>query len=153
MAIVQSWYPTCVKTPRKTAALRWMLLEGVLTRFVHAHMPFWLFSAMCTLLQWGVLICTDNNTQLCDDFSLQFTASSPREAREWVDQINFVLKGRVHGVHNSVLTTQTLFDTLYWLIVLLCTTTVLHLLVWTIVQCLCLKWGMLCLILMLINTF
>lgn len=28
-----------------------------------------------------------------DSFSLQFTASSPREAREWVDQINFVLKG------------------------------------------------------------
>jgi len=28
-----------------------------------------------------------------DSFSPQFTASSPREAREWVDQINFVLKG------------------------------------------------------------
>ncbi|KAA0725132.1 Src kinase-associated phosphoprotein 1 [Triplophysa tibetana] len=34
-----------------------------------------------------------NSPQLRNDgFSLQFTASSPREAREWVDQINFVLK-------------------------------------------------------------
>ncbi|KAI4873503.1 hypothetical protein NFI96_032590 [Prochilodus magdalenae] len=33
------------------------------------------------------------SAQLIDDgFSLQFTASSAREAREWVDQINFVLK-------------------------------------------------------------
>lgn len=36
----------------------------------------------------------ENSLQINDDsFSLQFTASGPREAREWVDQINFVLKG------------------------------------------------------------
>lgn len=36
----------------------------------------------------------ENSLQINNDsFSLQFTASSPREAREWVDQINFVLKG------------------------------------------------------------
>lgn len=27
---------------------------------------------------------------------MQFTASSAREAREWVDQINFVLRGKLH---------------------------------------------------------
>lgn len=69
----------------------------------------WLFRPMFALLQCGLIICTDNSVHLCDvDFSLQFAASNPREAREWVDQINFVLKGRLHGVQNSLCHANTL---------------------------------------------
>ncbi len=58
-----------------------------------------------------------------DSFSLQFTASSPREAREWVDQINFVLKGmwdmkyifiRIHNIYYIMLNASDLIQALWW---------------------------------------
>lgn len=35
-----------------------------------------------------------NHSIIIAALSFQFTASSPQEAREWVDQINFVLRGK-----------------------------------------------------------
>lgn len=96
MATVQNWFLVYAKTPRRAPALRWVLLEDALTRFnTHKHTDInpHVQSVILLSLQWRMKIAF-KSTMIA--FPLQFTASSPREAREWVDQINFVLKGKPH---------------------------------------------------------
>lgn len=106
MATVQSWCPAYAKTPKRIHASSWALLEDVLTRFNTLTL---LISVAVFSYLAVITMKNENSLQINDDsFSLQFTASGPREAREWVDQINFVLKGmwdmkyifiRIHNIY------------------------------------------------------
>lgn len=54
----------------------------------------WSLPLTLKIRKYKCILRCDNNYRIIATLLLQFSAGSPQEAKEWVNQINFVLKGK-----------------------------------------------------------